>query len=100
MKENLTQNSTIGKALCIVGIIALVIGVINLFIGFSDLASISHYHKDIETITASLRIGCSLASGIAGLLLLGFSEVIRCLSEIAASSHDSKNCSAPHLPPL
>ncbi len=100
MKENLTQNSTIGKVLCIVGIIALVIGVINLFIGFSDLGSISHYHKDIETITASLRIGCSIASGIAGLLLLGFSEVIRHLGVIASSSNSGEESDIANLPTL
>lgn len=100
MKNLLSQNSLIGKSLCIVGLIAIALGIINLLIGCSDLASVSHYHRDIETMTASLRLIGAISSGIAGLLLLGFSEVIRCLSEIAASSNDSKDDSTLNLPSL
>lgn len=101
MKKNLTQSSLVGKALCIVGLIAIVVGVINFLIGCSDLASISHYHKEIETMVASLRVGASIASAVAGLLLLGFSEVIRYLSGIAASSSSvDKADSTSRLPPL
>ena len=100
MKKNLTQSSVVGRALCIVGLIAIVIGIIEFLVGCSDLASVSNYHKDIETMMASLRVIGAIGSGIAGLLLLGFSEVIRCLSEIAASSNDSKNNSALNLPSL
>lgn len=101
MKKNLTQGSTIGKALCIVGLIAIAIGVINFLIGCADLASIGHYHKEIETMMASVRVIGSIASGIAGLLLLGFSEVIRHLSDIAAAtSAPDKENSTPRLPSL
>lgn len=101
MKKNLSQSSTIGKALCIVGLIAIIIGTINFLVGCVDLAGIGHYHKEIETMTASLRVIGSIGSGVAGLLFLGFSEVIRHLSDIsAATSVPDKENSTPRLPSL
>lgn len=102
MTKNLTQESGIGKALCIVGLIAIVVGAIELFAGLGALADASGYMKELGKLSANIQLIGAVGSAIGGLFMLGFSEVVRCLNEISSSSskrnHDQND--VPNLPKL
>ncbi|MEE0571044.1 MAG: hypothetical protein UC264_04285 [Collinsella sp.] len=102
MIKNLTQESGIGKALCIVGIIAIVVGAIEFFSGVGAMADASGYFEEVSKLSANVQLVGSFGSAIAGLIMLGFSEVVRCLNEIssAPSKKDGDRGGMPKLPKL
>lgn len=102
MIKNLTQESGIGKALCIVGIIAIVVGVIEFFSGVGAMADASGYFEEVSKLSANIQLIGAAGSAIGGLFMLGFSEVVRCLNEISPASfkHGNVQNDLPNLPKL
>ena len=85
MKKDLNQESGIGRALCVVGLLAIAFGVIELIAGINDASSLGKYYRDLGELVANLRIAGSIGSVVAGLLLLAVSEIIRYLGDIATA---------------
>lgn len=54
MIKNLTQESDIGKALCIVGIIAIAVGAIEFFLGVGAMADASGYFDEVSKLSANI----------------------------------------------
>lgn len=102
MIKNLTQESGIGKALCIVGIIAIVVGAIEFFSGVGAMADASGYFEEVSKLSANIQLIGAAGSAIGGLFMLGFSEVVRCLNEISSASfkHGNVQNDLPNLPKL
>ena len=102
MIKNLTQESGIGKALCIVGIIAIAVGAIEFFSGVGAMADASGYFEEVSKLSANIQLIGAAGSAIGGLFLLGVSEGGRWLHEIFSSSfkHGDVQKDLPHLPKL
>ena len=102
MIKNLSQESGIGKALCIVGIIAIVVGVIEFFSGVGAMADASGYFEEVGKLSANIQLMRAAGSAIGGLFMLGFSEVVRCLNEISSASpkRGDDQGDLPNLPKL
>lgn len=66
MIRNLTQESGIGKALCIAGIIAIVVGVIEFFSGVGAMADASGYFEEVSKLSANIQLIGAAGSAIGG----------------------------------
>lgn len=95
MGDLLTQKSTIGKALSIIGLVIMIIGATLAF--FSIIGAMTSSHAEWMLLALT-----SLASGaVSGCIFLGFAEVIKLLNNISHSlGNDNESGLSSPLPRL
>ena len=77
------QQSFVGKALCYIGIIVIVLNIVGFLISFSTIVEMMEYSDDLAPMMVSSSLTSTLMSIVAGFVLLGFSEIVRLLCIIA-----------------